>query len=51
MLTLSPDAFKRRYSHQLSTDLAMMSRVELIVAERQANHIPSTDNEDLRPGF
>jgi hypothetical protein len=43
--------FKRRYSQQLSTDLAMMRRVELIVAERQANHKPSTDKEDSSPGF
>jgi hypothetical protein len=46
---LSPGAFKRRYSEQLTGDLAAIKRVESIVAERRAKQEPSKDKEDSAP--
>jgi hypothetical protein len=43
--TLTPGAFKKRYSEQLSTDLVKMKRIQSMVAERHAKDKPSTDKE------
>jgi hypothetical protein len=47
--TSTPGAFTRRYSQKLFTDPGMMKRIELIFAERQAKHKPSTDKKNSSP--
>ena len=44
-ITLTPTAFKKRYSKHISTNLVMMKQIESIVAEKQAQDKPSIDNQ------
>ena len=46
METLTPVVFKRRYSQKFSKDLAMMKRIDSIVAEKQTKRKLSTVIED-----